>query len=187
MTVSDGWCVWITGLSGSGKSVVSRALLELLKQKNVFVQLLSTDEIRKILTPTPTYSTEERDVVYAALVYIAKLLTKNGVNILIDATGNLRRYRDDARLQITRFIEVYLDCPFDVCVQRETERKETYDAPTQIYLKVLQNKASNTVPGVGQPYEIPLKPDVVVQNFAITPQESARQIYEIMLSKNKFL
>lgn len=185
MTTSTGWCVWITGFPGSGKSVVSRALIELLKQKDVSVQLLSTDEIRKFLTPNPTYSLEERDIVYAALVYIAKLLTKNGVNILIDATGNLRRYRDDARSQIPCFIEVYLDCPFDICVQRETERKETYDAPTQIYLKALQNKTSSTVPGVGQPYEIPLKPDVIVKNFTITPQESARQIYEIILTKNK--
>jgi adenylylsulfate kinase len=183
MTVSAGWCVWITGLPGSGKSVVSRALVKLLKQKNISVQLLSTDEIRKILTPNPIYSLEERDVVYAALVYIANLLTQNGVNILIDATGNLRRYRDDARSQIPRFIEVYLDCPFEICIQRETERKETYAAPTQIYKSALQNKTSNTVPGIGQPYEIPLKPDVIVKNFTCTPQESARQIYKIISAK----
>jgi adenylylsulfate kinase len=186
MTGSSGWCVWITGLPGSGKSVVSRALIELLDQKGVSAQLLSSDEIRKILTPNPTYSAEERDIVYATMIYIAKLLTQNGVNVLIDATGNLRRYRDDTRSQIDSFIEVYLDCPFEVCIQRETERKETYNAPTQIYKKALQNKASSTVPGVGQPYEIPLKPDVIVKNFAITPQEVAQQIYEaILVKKNK--
>jgi adenylylsulfate kinase len=183
-TSTTGWCVWITGLPGSGKSVVSRTLLEFLKQKSVSAQLLSTDEIRKILTPNPTFSLEERDIVYAALIYIANLLTKNGVNILIDATGNLRRYRDAARSQIIHFTEVYLDCPFDVCVQRETERKETYDAPTQIYKKALQNKTSSTVPGVGQPYEAPLKPDVIIKTFTHTPQEAAQQIYEEIIAKN---
>jgi adenylylsulfate kinase len=178
-----GWCVWITGLPGSGKSVVSRALIELLEQKDISVQLLSSDELRKTLTPKPTYSLEERDIVYATMVYIAKLLTHNGVNVLIDATGNLRRYRDDARAQIPRFIEVYLECPVDVCMRREAERKETYNAPTQIYEKALKNKTSSTVPGVGQPYEEPLNPDVSVKNFRLTPQESAQQILEAINAK----
>jgi adenylylsulfate kinase len=185
MTVSTGWCVWVTGLPGSGKSVVSRALIDLLKQKDVSVQLLSSDELRKVLTPNPTYSIEERDTVYATMAYIANLLTKNGTNVLIDATGNLRRYRDYARSLITHFIEAYIDCPFDVCIQRETIRKETYNAPTQIYLKALQNSTSSTVPGVGQPYEIPLKPDVIVKNFTHTPQEAAQQIYEVLITKNR--
>ena len=183
MIKTAGWCVWVTGFPGSGKSVVSRALIELLKQKGVPVQLLSSDELRKTLTPKPTYTLEERDVVYSTMVYIAKILTQNGVNVLIDATGNLRRYRDDARTQIPRFIEAYLECPFDVCMQREAERKETYHAPTQIYQKAMQNKASSTVPGVGQPYEEPLNPDVTVKNFALTPEEAAQQIFEAITAK----
>ncbi|MCL1978469.1 MAG: adenylyl-sulfate kinase [Candidatus Bathyarchaeota archaeon] len=183
MKMPAGWCVWVTGLPGSGKSVVSRALVELLNQKGISVQLLSSDELRKFLTPKPTYSLEERDIVYVAMVYIAKLLTQNGVNVLIDATGNLRRYRDDARSQMACFIEAYLECSFDVCVQREAERKETYNAPTQIYQRALQNKTSNTVPGVGQPYEVPLNPEVVVKNFMLTPQESAQRIYEVIIAK----
>lgn len=183
MTKPSGWCVWITGYPGSGKSVVSRALIDLLNQKGLSVQLLSSDELRKILTPKPTYSLEERDTVYATLVYMAKLLTKNGVNVLIDATGNLRRYRDDARAQIPRFIEAYLECPLNVCMQREAGRQETYNAPTQIYLKALQSKTASTVPGVGQPYEEPLSPEVTVKNFELTPQESAKKILEAIESK----
>jgi adenylylsulfate kinase len=183
MTKNVGWCVWVTGLPGSGKSVVSRALIELFKQKNIPVQLLSSDELRKTLTPKPTYSLEERDVVYSTMVYIAQLLTQNGVNVLIDATGNLRRYRDDARAKISRFIEAYLECPFEVCMQRESERKETFHAPTQIYQKALQNKASSTVPGVGQPYEAPLNPDITVKNFTLTPEEAAQKIFEAITAK----
>jgi len=183
MTKSAGWCVWITGLPGSGKSVVSRALIDLLSQKDIPVQLLSSDELRKILTPKPNYSLEERDIVYATTIYIAKLLTQNGVNVLIDATGNLRRYRDSARTQIPRFIEAYLECPFNVCMLREAERKETYNAPTQIYQKALLNKTSSTVPGVGQPYEEPINPDVSVKTFELTPKESAQKIFDAIEAK----
>jgi adenylylsulfate kinase len=181
--MTSGWCVWITGLPGSGKSVVSRALIELLKRKGIQVQLLSSDELRKTLTPKPTYSLEERDVVYSTLVYIAKLLTQNNVNVLIDATGNLRRYRDETRRQIPCFIEAYLECPIEVCMQREAARKETYHAPTQIYSKALKNKAASTVPGVGQPYEAPLKPEITVNTFELSPEQAAQKILEAILTK----
>ncbi|HDD69917.1 MAG TPA: adenylyl-sulfate kinase, partial [Candidatus Bathyarchaeota archaeon] len=131
----EGWCVWVTGLPGSGKSVVSEALHSLLERKGIHAQILASDALRKVLTPKPTYSLEERDIVYATLVYIAKLLTKNGVNVIIDATGNLRRYRENARKQITRFMEAYLECPLEVCFQRESKRGKTYEAPKQIYAK----------------------------------------------------
>lgn len=185
MTLKAGWCVWITGLPGSGKSVVSRAVLTQFKEKNVRVQLLSSDELRKTLTPKPTYSLDERDVVYATMIYIAKLLTENGVNVLIDATGNLRRYRDDARAQIPCFIEAYLECPLDVCMQREAERKETFHAPNQIYKKAVKNKASSTVPGVGQPYEAPQNPEISVNNFTLSPKEAAKKIVEAINKKCK--
>ncbi len=126
MAKSDGWCVWVTGLPGSGKSVVSEALLELLSQKGIHAQLL----------------------------------VQNGVKVVIDATGNLRRYRENARKQIPRFIEAYLECPVEICIEREGERK-TYQAPKQIYSKALEGKAP-TVPGVGQPYEPPLKPEITI-------------------------
>lgn len=185
MTAAIGWCVWITGLPGSGKSVISRTLADILNKRGLSVQLLSSDELRTILTPKPTYGIEERDNVYATIVYITSLLTRNGVNVLIDATGNLRRYRDYARLQIPFFIEVYLECSLDVCMQREAGRKETYNAPTEIYKKVIQHKNFNTVPGVGQPYEMPLNPDVVVKTFVLTPQEAAHQIYDAILNIKK--
>ncbi len=183
MTKKAGWCVWVTGLPGSGKSVVSRALIELLKEEGVKVQLLSSDQLRKTLTPKPTYSLQERDAVYAVMVYMAKLLTENGVNVLIDATGNLRRYREDARKQIPCFIEAYLECPLEVCMRREAARKETYHAPTQIYQKALKNKTSSTVPGVGQPYEPPLNPEVQVENFTLSPQEAAKKVLEAIKAK----
>jgi len=175
--MQGGWCVWITGLPGSGKSVVSEALLALLNERNIHAQLLSSDVLRKILTPKPSYSSEERDIVYSTLVYIAGLLTRNGVNVVIDATGNLRCYRENARTQIQKFFEAYLQCPLEVCMQREAKRDKTYYAPRQIYAQARKGKAT-TVPGIGQPYEPPLKPEIVIDTTRHTPEESAKKIFE---------
>jgi len=180
--VENGWCIWVTGLPGSGKSVVSTALLNLFNQRGVHSQLLSSDALRKVLTPEPNYSVEERDIVYAALVYIAKLLTQNGVNVTIDATGNLRRYRENARKQILNFIEAYLECPLEVCIQRESKRGKTYGAPKQIYTKALEGKAS-TVPGIGQPYEPPLSPEITLDTVEYTPEECAQKILETVIKR----
>jgi len=178
----NGWCVWVTGLPGSGKSVVSEALLKLLEQKGMGAELVSSDALRKVATPKPTYSLEERDAVYATLVYTAKLLTQNGVNVVVDATGNLRRYRENARNQILRFMEVYLECPIEVCMQREAMRGKTYHAPEQIYAKAREGKAP-TVPGMGQPYEPPLKPEISIDTTKHTPEECAQKIFTILLER----
>jgi len=172
-----GWCVWITGLPGSGKSAVSEALLEQLKQKGIRAQLLSSDTLREIVTPKPAYSHEERDIVYSTLTYVAKLLTDNGVNVVIDATGNLRCYRENARQEIPRFIEAYLKCPLKVCMKREAERSETHHAPKNIYARAMRGEAS-TVPGIGQPYEPPLNPEIELDAAKLTPGECAQRILQ---------
>jgi adenylylsulfate kinase len=147
----------------------------MLAGMNIHAQLISSDELRTIMTPTPSYSVEERDMVYAALVYLAKLLTQNGINVVIDATGNLRRYRDDARRQIPRFVEVYLECPLEICMEREVKRGKTYHAPKQIYSKALGGKAP-TVPGVGQPYEPPLESELTLDSIKLSPEQCAYTI-----------
>lgn len=177
-----GWCVWITGLPGSGKSVISEALMNLLDEKDITAQVLSSDALRRVLTPKPSYSLDERDVVYATLVYAAELLTENGVNLVIDATGNLRRYRDSARKGIQRFLEVYLKCPLAVCVDREKRRGKAFNAPRRIYAKALEGKAS-AVPGMGQPYEPPLKPELTLDTTECQPKECAQKVLEAILSR----
>ena len=178
----NGWCVWVTGLPGSGKSVVSEALVKFLLRRGIRAQLLSSDALRKVLTPKPTYSLKERDIVYATLVYIAKLLTQNGVNVVIDATGNLRRYRENARKQIPNFLEVYLECPLEICMEREAKRTETRHAPKRIYTKALEGKAP-TVPGIGQPYEPPTNPEITINTARCTPKQAAQKILTVIISK----
>lgn len=176
-----GWCVWVTGLPGSGKSVVSEALIKLLDQRGLHAQLLSSDALRKVLTPKPSYSLGERDIVYATLAYIAELLTLNGVNVVIDATGNLRCYRENARKRIPKFLEAYLKCPLEVCMERETKREVMYDAPRKIYSRARKGKIS-TVPGIGQPYEPPTGPEVTMDTTKCTPEECAQKILRVIIS-----
>ena len=180
MRQHEGWCIWITGLPGSGKSTVAKKLLEKLESLKVHVQILSSDMLRKVMTPKPTYAKEERDRVYATLVFIAKLLTQNGINVIIDATGNRRRYRDNARKEIPKFIEAYVRCPLKICIERETKRKEYAHAPRGVYKKALTGK-SNTVPGIGVPYEEPENPEVVVDSDKLDASQCAQKILETLM------
>ena len=176
---NGGWCVWITGLPGSGKSTVAQALLKKLEKGGVHAQILSSDMLRRVVTPKPTYTEEERDLVYGAVVFAARLLTQNGVNVVIDATGNRRRYRERARKEIPWFLEAYVRCPLEVCIERETGRKKFFHAPKEVYQKAFTGK-SLTVPGVGVPYEEPLHPEVMVDSDSLDPDKCAQMILDVI-------
>jgi adenylylsulfate kinase len=153
------WAIWITGPPGSGKSTLARAAAAGLRAAGVPVRVLESDEIRKTLTPHPTYSDAERDVVYRALAGMATLLTEVGVPVIIDATAPQRRWRDLARAAIPRFAEVQLLCPLEVCRERERTRPVGH-APRGIYARAGQPGA--TVPGIDVPYETALDPELTI-------------------------
>lgn len=165
--------IWITGLPGSGKSTVAEAFR---KRHPEFV-ILRMDELRKIVTPTPSYSETERELVYRCIVYTAKTLTGLGHDVIIDATGNMRRWRELARKVIPDFTEVYLKCSISECRRRERHRRETHAAPRDIYEK---GKKGWPVPGVTVPYEEPLNPEVLIDT-EVTDIEGAIRIMETAL------
>ncbi len=173
------FAVWFTGLPGSGKTAIASRTAAILKQKGIDVKILQLDEIRRVLTPTPKYTDEERDIVYASLGYMAKLLTECGVNVFIDATANRRKYRDTARRIIPRFAEVFIRCPLEVCMEREARRKAVF-SPKGIYKKAAG--AGATVPGVNVPYEEPLNPEIIIDSDKMMPDEAARKAAEEMIS-----
>ena len=172
---TGGTTIWITGLPGSGKSTLADAL----REKYPGFIVLRMDELRKIVTPSPTYSEEERDLLYRAIVYLAKTLSEHGHEVIIDATGNLRKWRDLARRQIPLYFEVYLQCPVEICEKREGEREERRGAPEHIYGKA---GSGWPVPGVSAPYEEPLRPEVLIRT-AVTSTGEALAAVEAELQK----
>jgi len=171
------WAIWLTGLPGSGKTVIAQKVKQQLEENAVRVRILQLDEIRKVITPTPTYSEAERDMVYASLAYMAKLLTQVGMNVIIDATGNRLRYRELARKLISNFAEVYLQCPLEVCIRRESKRQNQF-SPQDIYVK--SKKEDATVPGVNVPYEKPKAPEIIVDTARLDIDQAAQQIVKEM-------
>lgn len=166
----DGWAIWITGLPASGKTTVTRALKERLDAMGVGVQILESDTVRRVLTPKPTYSPEERETFYNSMVYIGVLLTRNGVNVIFDATANKRRWRRAARGLIDDFLQVYIRCPLKICRERDTKG---------IYEKASTGEATY-VPGAQEEYEEPLYADVELDCVEDPPEASADKIIEEM-------
>ena len=166
------WALWITGLPGSGKTTLARTVARALELRGLCVTVLELDEIRKTLTPRPTYADAERDVVYRALAYMAKLLSEAGVPVIIDATAHRRAWREVGRELIPAFAEVQLLCPLDVCRAREKTRQAEH-APPRIYAQGGQTGA--TVPGVDVAYEVSPAPELSLDthsaDLATTVQE----------------
>lgn len=165
----SGIALWITGLPGSGKSTIAEAF----KNTHPEFIILRMDELRKVVTPEPTYSDPEREIVYRSLVFLAKKLTDLGHHVVIDATGNLRRWRDLARGIIPKYIEVYLRCPIELCMKRENQRLERREAPKDIYKKGAEGWP---VPGMVVPYEEPLNPEIVVDTDKTSIEDSIAKI-----------
>lgn len=172
----EGWAIWITGLPASGKSTLARAVKERLERLGVHAQILESDVVRKVLTPNPTYSPEERETFYNSLVYIGVLLTQNGVNVIFDATANRRRWRRAARGLIDRFLQVYIRCPLEVC--RVRDRKGIY--------KKAEAGEAQYVPGLQEEYEEPWDADLEIDCVRESPEKAAEKVIEIM-KENGFI
>ena len=156
----------MTGLPASGKSTIAKALASELASRGVDVAVLESDVLRTVFTPHPRYDEEERDNFYRQLVYVGLLLAKHGVPVIFDATGSKRAYRNHAREQISRFLEVYVECPLEVCMSRD---------PKGIY-RAGREGTAKMVPGLQDPYEPPLNPEVLVHGDTEDPAVAAQRI-----------
>ena len=172
----DAFAVWVTGLPASGKSTLVASLKAQLADRGLDVAVLESDVLRHIFTLHPRYDEQEREVFYRQMVYIGTLLTRHGVPVIFDATANRRRYRDQARDQITRFMEVYVDCPLEICIARD---------PKGIYRKAREGEA-DAVPGLHSAYEPPDRPELVVDGDREMPETAARRVITKLAEKGYF-
>lgn len=172
---SVAFAIWITGLPASGKSTIVAALRPQLEALGLAVEVLESDAVRRVLTPTPTYAQAERDLFYRALAFTGARLVAHGVTVVFDATASKRAYRDFARSLIPRFIEVAVECPLELCMQRD--HKGTYQRG--------QRGESSTVPGLQEPYEAPLHPELTIDTTKVPANVAADQI--LSLVKEQFV
>ena len=167
------FAVWVTGLPASGKSTVTAALKAQLAVRGIDAAVLESDVLRRIFTVQPRYDEQEREAFYRQMVYVGTLLIEHGVPVIFDATANRRRYRDEARAQIPRFMEVYVDCPLETCIARD---------PKGIYRKARQG-AADTVPGLQSAYEPPEQPELVIDGSREKPEDAARRVMDALEEK----
>jgi len=160
------FAVWLTGLSGSGKSALAKVLLQRLRERRIDAAVLESDVLRTQLTPFPRYDEAERDFFYRALADFAAYLVRD-LAVIVDATANRRAYRDRAREAIERFAEVYVSTPVEVCAARDTKG-------------LYKPGATKTLPGVQASYETPLAPDLVIPGDRGTPADGAAQIMALI-------
>jgi adenylylsulfate kinase len=163
---ADGFTVWFTGLPSSGKSTLAGLLAGALRERGRPVEVLDGDEVRRELTRGLGFSREDRDENIRRIAYVAKVLTRNGVVAIAAAISPYRAARERARAEIGRFVEVYVSCPVEVCMQRDVKG---------LYARALRGEIPQFT-GVSDPYEEPLSPEVVVHSDRQSPQDSLRQI-----------
>lgn len=147
-----GFALWFTGLPSSGKTSVAVRTAEILRRRNLSVQVLDSDKLREVLTPQPSYDEPEREWFYGVLVFLGVLLIEHGVNVLIAATAHKRSYRDRARDQIERFAEIFVRCSPPTC--RRRDRKGLYAQA--------EGGQIHRLPGIHLPYEPPRQPELVI-------------------------
>jgi len=148
-----GVVVWITGLPAAGKTTLARGLFARLVEAGCTCAVLDGDAVRKALVPHPAYTDAGRDDFYQTLARLAALLAAQGLAVLVPATAQRQRQRQDARALAPRFVEVWVRTPQATCAERD---------PKGLYAAARAHALSG-LPGVDAPYEEPAAPDVVAE------------------------
>ncbi len=161
-----GFCLWFTGLSGSGKSTIAAVVVDELRRRGHRVELLDGDEVRENLSAGLGFSKADRDTNIRRIGWVAAVLARNGVVSVTAAISPYRSVRDEVRAQIEHFVEVFVDTPIDICEQRD--------------VKGLYERArAGEIPeftGVSDPYEPPAAPEVRVVTHDRDAAASAAEV-----------
>jgi adenylyl-sulfate kinase len=163
-----GFTLWFTGLPCSGKTAVADKVAEILKESSLKVERLDGDIVRQSLTRDLGFSKEDRNENIRRVTFVAKLLTRNGVAVLTSFISPYREIREHARREIGNFIEVYVKCPVEVCMERDTKG---------MYEKAIRGEIKEFT-GVSDPYEEPLNPEILLETDKETLEESTDKVIQ---------
>ncbi|MYC67132.1 MAG: adenylyl-sulfate kinase [Acidobacteriia bacterium] len=166
-----GATIWMTGLSGSGKSTVANMLAKRLRAVGARVEILDGDVVRTNLSKGLGFSKEDRDTNIRRIGFVCNLLSRNGVFAIAAAISPYKAIRDEVRAAAGDFVEVFADCPLDTLVKRDAKG---------LYKKALAGEIKNFT-GVSDPYEPPESPEVRVDSSRQTAEESTDIVWQYLI------
>lgn len=170
----EGCVIWFTGLSGSGKSTLANALHSRINSDGRYkIEILDGDEIRTNLSKGLGFSKEDRDINVRRIGYVANLLSRNGIYVLVAAISPYRSIRDELKGFVSNFIEVHCDASIDECKKRD---------PKGLYKKVEAGEIKNFT-GITDPYEQPNEPSIHLYTESETVEESIDKILAYLEEK----
>ena len=166
-TNSTGFTVWFTGMSGAGKSTLAAALANRLRRLGKSVEVLDAGETAQFLNVGHGQNKDERNLEARKLAWVCRLVTRGGGIVLQSAIDSpYKETRDEARRQIGRFAEVFVECPIDTLIQRDKSGK---------YKKALAGELKNLV-GISEPYEPPQHPEVIVDTSKMSVDDAVEHM-----------
>jgi adenylyl-sulfate kinase len=167
MASEKGFTLWFTGLSGAGKTTISKLVEEELVARGSKHEILDGDVIRENLSKGLGFSKEDRDTNIRRIAFVADLLSRNGVPVITAAISPYRETRREARkLMGERFIEVYVKASVEACAERDVKG---------LYEKAFKGEIKEFT-GVSDPYEEPEHAEIVVDTEAESPHDSAAHV-----------
>jgi sulfate adenylyltransferase len=164
----EGLCIWLTGLSGAGKSTTAAVLSVLLLEAGRQVTELDGDVVRTHLSKGLGFSREDRDTNILRIGFVASEIVRHGGTVMCAAVSPYRATRDAVRAMMDedQFIEVFVDTPLSVCEQRDVKG---------MYAKARRGEIKEFT-GISDPYETPLNPEITLDTVDHSPEENARRI-----------
>lgn len=162
----QGMTIWLTGLSGAGKSTIASLLTDKLNGLGVAAEWLDGDELRRILGKGLGFSREDRFENIRRAVYLAEMLNRHDVVTVVSLISPYAEMRDYARRTLPRFAEIYVDCPLDICEARDVKG---------LYAKARRGEIPSFT-GISDPYEIPPGPELTLNTAGQTPEESVHTL-----------
>ena len=175
MSTENGFIIWFTGLSGSGKTTIARILERRIRAAGRNFESLDGDVVRTNLSKGLGFSKEDRDTNIRRIGFVGHLLQRNGVGVVCSAISPYRATRDDVREIVGEdFIEVYADCPLEICATR--------DGKVEMYAKAMRGELKEFT-GVSDPYEAPETPELHLRTHEETPEQSADKVMRYLVER----